>query len=146
MMPLFYFLQVQVYVDSLVKKAYDNWEQVVEYDGKSLVDAEQNNNSVEPENELHVESIDFDGGLNHQLQMPSLPMSVTSEHQINSGMPVGGKRFCFLESQFDGSSSLFCSSLLLFFWVEGVTLSVAYVSNLISQYRFLLSCNFDDCV
>ncbi|CAL5199353.1 unnamed protein product [Lathyrus oleraceus] len=80
----------KVYVDSLVKKAYDNWEQVVEYDGKSLVDAEQNNNSVEPENELHVESIDFDGGLNHQLQMPSLPMSVTSEHQINSGMPVGG--------------------------------------------------------
>lgn len=94
-----------------MKKAYDNWEQVVEYDGKSLVDAEQNNNSVEPENELNVESIDFDGGLNHQLQMPSLPMSVTSEHQINSGMPVGGKRFCFLESQFDGSSSLFCSSL-----------------------------------
>ncbi|CAJ2649731.1 unnamed protein product [Trifolium pratense] len=72
------------------KKAYDNWEQVIEYDGKSLVDAEQNNNSVESENELHVESIDYVGGLDHQLQMPSLPMSVTSEQQMNSGMPVGG--------------------------------------------------------
>ncbi|PNY05455.1 calmodulin-binding protein [Trifolium pratense] len=80
----------KVYVDSLVKKAYDNWEQVIEYDGKSLVDAEQNNNSVESENELHVESIDYVGGLDHQLQMPSLPMSVTSEQQMNSGMPVGG--------------------------------------------------------
>lgn len=80
----------KVYVDSLVKKAYDNWEQVVEYDGKSLVDAEQNNNTVESENELHVESIDYDGGLDHQLLMPSLPMSVTSEQQINSAMPVGG--------------------------------------------------------
>lgn len=81
-----------MYVDSLVKKAYDNWEQVVEYDGKSLVDAEQNNNTVESENELHVESIDYDGGLDHQLLMPSLPMSVASEQQINSAMPVGGKR------------------------------------------------------
>jgi hypothetical protein len=80
----------KVYVDSLVKKAYDNWEQVIEYDGKSLVDAEQNNNSVETENELHVDSIDYVGGLDHQLQMPSLPMSVTSDQQINSGIPIGG--------------------------------------------------------
>jgi hypothetical protein len=114
------FLQVQVYVDSLVKKAYDNWEQVIEYDGKSLVDAEQNNNSVETENELHVDSIDYVGGLDHQLQMPSLPMSVTSDQQINSGIPVGGKPFCFLGSQFHGFSLFFCSSLPLsfFFWAE----------------------------
>lgn len=98
------FLYDQIYVDSLVKKAYDNWDQVVEYDGKSLVDAEQVNKSVESENELHVESIDYDVGLDHQLQMPVIPMSVTSGQQMNSGMPVGGKRFCFVESQFDGSS------------------------------------------
>lgn len=83
-----------------MKKAYDNWDQVVEYDGKSLVNAEQNNNSVESENELH-DSIDFGTGLDHQLQMPALPMSVPSEQQMNSGM---GKPFCFLELHFDGSS------------------------------------------
>jgi hypothetical protein len=101
------FLQVQVYVDSLVKKAYDNWEQVIEYDGKSLVDAEQNNNSVETENELHVDSIDYVGGLDHQLQMPSLPMSVTSDQQINSGIPVGGKLSVSLNPNLMGSLSFF---------------------------------------
>ncbi|KAJ1433506.1 hypothetical protein SESBI_06042 [Sesbania bispinosa] len=80
----------KVYVDSLVKKAYDNWEQVVEYDGKSLVNVNQNNSSVESENELPVESIDYGSGLDHQLQLPTLPVSVPSEQQINSGMPVGG--------------------------------------------------------
>lgn len=53
-MAILCFLQVQVYVDSLVKKAHDNWDQVVEYDGKSIVDGEQNNNSIELENELNV--------------------------------------------------------------------------------------------
>ncbi|XP_061361500.1 calmodulin-binding protein 60 B [Gastrolobium bilobum] len=80
----------KVYVDSLVKKAYDNWDQVVEYDGKSLVNAKQNNGSVESENELHLESIDYGSALDHQLQLPVLPMSVPSEQQMHSGMPVGG--------------------------------------------------------
>ncbi|XP_027333953.1 calmodulin-binding protein 60 B isoform X2 [Abrus precatorius] len=80
----------KVYVDSLVKKAYDNWDQVVEYDGKSLVNANQNNRSVASENELRVESIDYGSGLDHQLQMPALPVSVPSEQEMNSGMAVGG--------------------------------------------------------
>ncbi|KAK7329821.1 hypothetical protein VNO77_24001 [Canavalia gladiata] len=77
----------KVYVDSLVKKAYDNWDQVVEYDGKSLVNANQNSRSV-AENELRVESIDY--GIDHQLQLPVLPVSVPPEQQMNSGIPVGG--------------------------------------------------------
>lgn len=84
-------LQVQVYVDSLVKKAYENWDQVVEYDGKSLVNADQNNRSIASEDELRVESIDYGSSLDHQLQMPALPVSVPSEQQMNSGVPVGGK-------------------------------------------------------
>ena len=75
----------KVYVDSLVKKAYENWDQVVDYDGKSLVNAK-----ISSENELHVESIDYGSGLDHQLQLPVLPVSVPSEQQINSGIPVGG--------------------------------------------------------
>lgn len=80
----------KVYVDSLVKKAYENWDQVVEYDGKSLVNADQNNRSIASEDELRVEPIDYGSSLDHQLQMPALPVSVPSEQQMNSGLPVGG--------------------------------------------------------
>ncbi|RDX82062.1 Calmodulin-binding protein 60 B, partial [Mucuna pruriens] len=80
----------KVYVDSLVKKAYDNWNQVVEYDGKSLINDNQINRSTASENELRVESIDYGSGLDHQLQLPAFPVPVPSEQQINSGMPVGG--------------------------------------------------------
>jgi len=30
-------LGVQIYVDKLVKVAYENWENVVEYDGEALI-------------------------------------------------------------------------------------------------------------
>lgn len=78
-------------MDSLVKKAYENWEQVVEYDGKTLVGAAQNDRPDTPENELQMESINYTTGLDHQLQSQSLPVSVPSQHQMNSGMLVGGK-------------------------------------------------------
>lgn len=32
---------MKVYVDGLVKKAYENWDLVIEYDGKSLIDMKQ---------------------------------------------------------------------------------------------------------
>lgn len=82
-------LQVQVYVDSLVKKAYDNWDQVVEYDGKSLLSGMESRRPGTSGNELHIESIDY--GLDHQLPLPVLPGSVPSEQQINSGLPAEGK-------------------------------------------------------
>lgn len=66
-------MQVQVYVDSLVKKAYDNWDQVVEYDGKSLLGASD---------------------LDQQLPQPALSVTVPTEQQMNSGLPVGGK-YCY---------------------------------------------------
>ncbi|CAN6968272.1 unnamed protein product [Brassica oleracea var. botrytis] len=37
----------KVYVDGLVKKAYDNWNLVIEYDGKSLIDMKQPQNPPE---------------------------------------------------------------------------------------------------
>ncbi|MED6191569.1 Calmodulin-binding protein 60 B [Stylosanthes scabra] len=80
----------KVYVDSLVKKAYENWEQVVEYDGKTLVSPTQNDSPETPENELQMESINYTAGSDHQLQSPSIPVSVPSQHQMNSGMLVGG--------------------------------------------------------
>ncbi|KAE9609842.1 putative CALMODULIN-BINDING PROTEIN60 [Lupinus albus] len=78
----------KVYVDSLVKKAYENWDQVIEYDGKSLVSVGENNDVAD--SELQIESIDYTSGLDHPLHLPVLPVCVPSEEQMNSGMSVGG--------------------------------------------------------
>ncbi|KAI9117582.1 hypothetical protein K1719_011748 [Acacia pycnantha] len=59
----------KVYVDALVKKAYDNWDQVVEYDGKTFL----------PGN-----------GLDHQQPESALPVTAPSVLQLNSGLPIGG--------------------------------------------------------
>lgn len=77
-------------MDTLVKKAYDNWMHVVEYDGKSLLSSKQNSSSSSgsrsdtttvPQN--YSDSFDH-----HQL---SLPVSVPSEQaSMNLGLPVGG--------------------------------------------------------
>ncbi|KAE8710360.1 Calmodulin-binding protein 60 E [Hibiscus syriacus] len=61
----------KVYIDSMVKKAYDNWNQVIEYDGQSLLNFKQNRRS------------------NHQLQLQRLPVPVPTE-QVYSGLPGGG--------------------------------------------------------
>lgn len=71
------YLQVQVYVDSLVKKAYDNWDQVVEYDGKSFLP---------------------DNGLDNQQQQSALPVTGPPEQQLNSGLQIGGKCCCSAKS------------------------------------------------
>ncbi|KAK1391594.1 hypothetical protein POM88_010650 [Heracleum sosnowskyi] len=47
----------KVYVDTLVKKAYENWNQVVEYDGKSLLSFKQLNNASQ--NELPMRPIEY---------------------------------------------------------------------------------------
>ncbi|KAJ4709361.1 Calmodulin binding protein-like protein [Melia azedarach] len=82
----------KVYVDTLVKKAYDNWNQVVEYDGKSFLGLKQNKKSNASRNELQVGQIDFSTALDHQLQLPRLPATVPTEpSSAHSGHPtVGG--------------------------------------------------------
>ncbi|XP_022755410.1 calmodulin-binding protein 60 C-like isoform X3 [Durio zibethinus] len=77
-----------VYVDTLVKKAYDNWNQVIEYDGKSLLNFKQNRRSS-ARNELQMGVIDCPNALDHQLQLPLLPAPVPTE-QVHSGLQVGG--------------------------------------------------------
>lgn len=44
-------------MDTLVKKAYDNWNQVVEYDGKSLLSFKQLNNASQ--NDLPMRPIEY---------------------------------------------------------------------------------------
>ncbi|GMI89127.1 hypothetical protein like AT5G57580 [Hibiscus trionum] len=74
----------KVYVDTLVKKAYDNWNEVIEYDGKSLVDFKQNRRSSS-RNELLMGATDYPNA-DHQLQF-ELPVPT---EQVHPGPQVGG--------------------------------------------------------
>ncbi|GAV59604.1 Calmodulin_bind domain-containing protein [Cephalotus follicularis] len=74
----------KVYVDTLVKKAYENWNQVVEYDGKSLVNFKQTKRLSVSRNELLTNGIDYSNA--QQLQLPRQPVSAPSEHLA---LPVG---------------------------------------------------------
>ncbi|XWS70928.1 hypothetical protein CRYUN_Cryun03dG0092600 [Craigia yunnanensis] len=78
----------KVYVDTLVKKAYENWNQVIEYDGKSLLNFKQNRRSS-ARNELQMGAIDYPNALDHQLQLPRVPVPVPTE-QVHSGLQVEG--------------------------------------------------------
>lgn len=90
---------LQVYVDTLVKKAYDNWNQVVEYDGKSFLGLKQNKKSNASRNELQVGQIDFSTALDHQLQLPRLPATVPTEpSSAHSGHPTVGGKFIYLHN------------------------------------------------
>ncbi|KAA3485934.1 calmodulin-binding protein 60 C [Gossypium australe] len=79
---------LQVFVDSLVKKAYDNWNQVIEYDGKSLLNFKQNRWSS-ARNELQMGELDYTSAVDHQMQLPRVPVPVPTE-QVHSGLQVGG--------------------------------------------------------
>nr|GMD09012.1 calmodulin-binding protein 60 D-like [Ipomoea batatas] len=79
------------YVDSLVKKAYDNWMHVIEYDGKSLMSLNENKNSDSPQNDLLTASQNHSNSFNHQLNMPSLSASISSEQpDLDPGLNVRG--------------------------------------------------------
>ncbi|KAF7153441.1 hypothetical protein RHSIM_Rhsim01G0006700 [Rhododendron simsii] len=79
----------KVYVDTLVKKAYDNWNQVVEYDGKSLLSIKQNKRSSR--NELPMGPVDYPNALDNQLTQPRLPGSIPSEQTLmDSSILIGG--------------------------------------------------------
>ncbi|XWS28076.1 hypothetical protein CRYUN_Cryun25bG0034600 [Craigia yunnanensis] len=78
----------KIYVDTLVKKAYEDWNQVIEYDGKSLLNFKQNRKSS-TRNELQMGVIDYPNALDHQQQLPRLPVAVPTE-QVHSGPQVGG--------------------------------------------------------
>ncbi|GFY91805.1 calmodulin-binding protein [Actinidia rufa] len=63
----------KVSVDNLVKKAYDNWMHVIEYDGKSLLSCKQNQNSVASRNDVTMGPQDYSDSFDPQLTLPSLP-------------------------------------------------------------------------
>ncbi|KAL8136977.1 hypothetical protein V2J09_002978 [Rumex salicifolius] len=81
----------KIYVDTVVKKAYDNWHQVIEYDGQSLLHSKQNRRVTRSsKNELSAAS-GFSDSVVHQLALPSFPAAVPSEQPImESALPIAG--------------------------------------------------------
>lgn len=70
------------YVDTLVKKAYDNWHQVIEYDGKAFLSSKQTRRTRSSQNERQMNTIPFPDGIDNQLALPILPLSVPPEQQL----------------------------------------------------------------
>jgi hypothetical protein len=79
----------KIYVDTLVKKAYDNWNLVIEYDGKSLLSFKQNKRSSTSRNELQMTPGDYSSASDHQLQLAHLPLP-HEQPSLNSSLPISG--------------------------------------------------------
>nr|XP_048331999.1 calmodulin-binding protein 60 B-like isoform X1 [Ziziphus jujuba var. spinosa] len=78
----------KIYVDALVKKAYDNWNQVIEYDGKSLLSFKQNRRSSASRTELQMPPVDYNIS-DHELQLAHLPVP-PEQPSLNSSLPISG--------------------------------------------------------
>lgn len=77
-------------MDTWLKKAYDNWSQVVEYDGKSLLNFKQNKKSSR--SDLPLGPVDYSHSLDSQLPPQRFPVSVPSEpSSVDRSMLIGGK-------------------------------------------------------
>ncbi|KAK9715523.1 hypothetical protein RND81_06G170600 [Saponaria officinalis] len=82
----------KVYVDTLVKKAYDNWHQVVEFDGKALINSKQTRRTRASHNQNAMNSISYPNALmDNQLPLARLPIPSLNEQQLmdNSVIPPG---------------------------------------------------------
>ncbi|CAA0826571.1 Calmodulin-binding protein 60 B [Striga hermonthica] len=78
----------KVFVDTLVKKAYDNWNHVIEYDSKSLLGFDQNKGSDSSQNDLRMQT--HQPNSFHQLSQPTLPAPIPAEHTfMDPGLTIG---------------------------------------------------------
>ncbi|KAJ6978978.1 calmodulin-binding protein 60 B [Populus alba x Populus x berolinensis] len=80
----------KIYVDSLVKKAYDNWMHVIEYDGNSLLDFKQHQGVAASQNDVPSGHQDFLNPYDHQDSLPTISVPVPSEQPVvHSGPAIG---------------------------------------------------------
>jgi len=76
-------LILQVFADALVKKAYDNWMHVIEYDGKALLSIQESKKTGR--NEPPPAPANYHA-YDQQVSQPSIPASA-----LNPTVAVGGK-------------------------------------------------------
>lgn len=81
-------------MDTLVKKAYDNWMHVIEYDGKSLLGFTQNKSVDAPPTDFQTGPPNYTSPFSQQLALPTLSVPVPPEQpSMDSGLTVGGTIF-----------------------------------------------------
>ncbi|GAV58852.1 Calmodulin_bind domain-containing protein [Cephalotus follicularis] len=86
----------KVDVDALVKKAYDNWMHVIEYDSKSLLGFKQNNSTKTTQTDAKICLQDYSNAfgeqVNQQINLPTLSVPAPTEHhhQMSSELSIGG--------------------------------------------------------
>ncbi|CAL5363377.1 unnamed protein product [Camellia sinensis] len=80
----------KLYVDTLVKKAYDNWNDVVEYDGKPLLSFKQSKRPGASRNELLMGPVDYPISFENQLPQQRLAGSVPpKQSSMDSSLLIG---------------------------------------------------------
>lgn len=83
----------QVFVDTLVKKAYDNWMHVIEYDGRALLNSKQSKRASSSRNEVQMGPVDYIPTMDQQVSLPRLQMSVPPEQaSADSSLTVVGEK------------------------------------------------------
>ncbi|KAL5579322.1 hypothetical protein UlMin_011764 [Ulmus minor] len=80
----------KVYVDTLVKKAYDNWIHVIEYDGKSLVGSQPQKSLGASRIDVPMVSQDYSNSFDQQFALPTLPVQVPAEQlAMDASLNIG---------------------------------------------------------
>ncbi|XP_042486303.1 calmodulin-binding protein 60 D-like [Macadamia integrifolia] len=80
----------KVFVDTLVKKAYDNWIHVVEYDGKALLSFKQNKRLSSARSEFSMGSADYGNSFDQPSTLPRPHVPSPSEQpSMDMGITVG---------------------------------------------------------
>ncbi|XP_012444516.1 calmodulin-binding protein 60 B [Gossypium raimondii] len=81
----------KVYVDALVKKAYENWMHVIEYDSKSLLGSKEDDSAGPSQANVPMDPQGYPISINQQHTLPTLSVPVPSEQPpIDSSLNVGG--------------------------------------------------------
>ncbi|RAL49642.1 unnamed protein product [Cuscuta campestris] len=75
----------KVYVDTLVRKAYENWMHVVEYDGRALMSLNENKSTDSSRNCQAIGSHDHSNSFNHQINNISSLSNSSSSEQSSIG-------------------------------------------------------------
>ncbi|KAL2341954.1 hypothetical protein Fmac_009894 [Flemingia macrophylla] len=85
----------KVYVDTLVKKAYENWMHVIDYDAKSLLNYNQNKTlgTSQPLAPSGSHDYSISNSLDQQISIQSIPVPVpTGQPSTDPAVAVGGYR------------------------------------------------------
>ncbi|KAK1323097.1 hypothetical protein QJS10_CPA02g01466 [Acorus calamus] len=81
----------KVFADTLVKKAYDNWMHVIEYDGKALLDFKENQRTAASRTDIPSGPSNYATSYDQQVSLPCLPVPAPLEQtSIDPGLAIRG--------------------------------------------------------